>query len=110
MKSTLIFIKIIHSAIWLLFVTIIAFVIYCGITGNIDIYTWIAICLVVFEGVVLLVFKNKCPLTIVARRYSNSKQDNFDIFLPNWLAKYNKRIFTTIFIGGLIVVLLRYMF
>ncbi|MFT7189365.1 MAG: hypothetical protein ACI9AV_002644, partial [Sediminicola sp.] len=37
-------------------------------------------------------------------------KDNFDIFLPNWLAKYNKVIFTTLFIIGLGLVLIRILF
>jgi len=40
------------------------------------------------------------PLTLIAGNYSNSQKDNFDIFLPNWLAKHNKLIFTTIFHSG----------
>jgi hypothetical protein len=38
-----------------------------------------------------------CPLTVIARKYSDSTKANFDIFLPNWLAKYNKLIYTSIF-------------
>jgi hypothetical protein len=57
-----------------------------------------------------LVFKMFCPLTIMARKYSDSEKDNFDIFLPNWLAKYNKLIFTTLYIIGLIIVLIRTLF
>ena len=34
-----------------------------------------------------------CPLTIVARRYSDSQLPNFDIYLPIWLAPYNKHIY-----------------
>lgn len=34
------------------------------------------------------------------------QKDNFDIYLPNWLAKYNKLIYTIIFI--IIVVILLY--
>ena len=34
-----------------------------------------------------------CPLTIVARRYSDSQLPNFDIYLPIWLARYNKHIY-----------------
>ncbi len=49
----------------------------------------------------------RCPLTYVARRYSDSTKDNFDIYLPNWMAKYNKQIFTTIFVIGLILVVYR---
>jgi spore maturation protein SpmA len=50
------------------------------------------------EGIVLISFKTMCPLTIIARKYSDSHKDNFDIFLPNWLAKYNKLIYTVIII------------
>lgn len=73
-------------------------------------HTWIGIGLIVGEGIVLLVFKMFCPLTIMARKYSDSEKDNFDIFLPNWLAKYNKLIFTTLYIIGLIIVLIRTLF
>ena len=70
-------------------------------------YTWIGIGLIIFEGLVLLVFKMYCPLTVLARNYSDSQKDNFDIFLPNWLAKHNKLIFTSIFVVGLILVVFR---
>jgi hypothetical protein len=45
------------------------------------------------EGLALLMFKGLCPITVIARKYSTSTKDNFDIFLPNWLAKYNKLIY-----------------
>jgi hypothetical protein len=64
---------------------------------------------VIGEGIVLLIFKMFCPLTVLARNYSDSKKDNFDIFLPNWLAKYNKIIFTSLFVLGLVLVLFRVM-
>ena len=67
------------------------------------------ITLVIGEGIVLLIFKMYCPLTILARKHSDSKKDNFDIFLPNWLAKYNKIIFTSLFVLGLVLVLFRVM-
>ena len=60
--------------------------------------------MVIVEGLVLLVFGGRCPLTILARTYSDSDRDNFDIFLPNWLARYNKLISTTVYIVGLVVV------
>ena len=85
-------------------VTIIGYVLYCGLADDINWYTWIAIGLVVAEALVLLVFSGRCPLTILARNYSDSDRDNFDIFLPNWLARYNKVIFSTVYVVGLIVV------
>jgi hypothetical protein len=41
-----------------------------------------------------------CPLTGVARRYTRDRSDNFDIFLPERLAKHNKLIFGSLFAIG----------
>ena len=71
---------------------------YAAIVNKIDKFVWIGIGLILLEGIVLLIFKKMCPLTIMARKYSDSAKDNFDIYLPNWLAKYNKQIYTTFFI------------
>ena len=100
-------IKLLHSIIWIFFVTVIFYILYSGIANEISTLTWIAIGLVIGEGIVLLIFKMFCPLTIIARKYSDSDRANFDIFLPHWLAKYNKIIFTTIYLAGVIIVLLR---
>lgn len=100
-------IKWIHTIIWLFFVIIIFYILYSGIANEITSFTWIGIALVIGEGIVLLIFKMFCPLTVLARKYSNSQKENFDIYLPNWLAKFNKVIFTTIFMIGLSIVLIR---
>lgn len=100
-------IKIVHTAIWAFFVTVIIYIVYSGFSNKINVLTWIAIGLVIAEGLVLVMFKMFCPLTLVARRYSDSNKDNFDIYLPNWLARYNKIIFTTIYLAGVALVLFR---
>lgn len=100
-------IKLIHTVIWAFFVVVIFYILYSGIVDHITMYTWIGIGLIIGEGLVLLVFRMFCPLTILARKFSDSEKDNFDIFLPNWLAKYNKQIFTPIFLAGLIIVVIR---
>jgi hypothetical protein len=100
-------IKVIHTVIWVFFVFVIFYVLYSGITNTINSFTWIGIGLIIGEGLVLLFFKMFCPLTLMARKYSNSEKANFDIFLPNWLAKNNKAIFTSIFIVGVVLVLMR---
>jgi hypothetical protein len=71
---------------------------YAVIINKIDKFVWIGIGLILLEGLVLLAFNKMCPLTIMARKYSVSAKDNFDIYLPNWLAKFNKLIYTTFFI------------
>jgi len=99
MKSNrLLIIKIVHTSIWLFFNIVIFYLLYAVIINKIDHWVWICISLVIMEGIVLLLFKMFCPLTIMARKYSDSTKDNFDIFLPNWLAKYNKLIYTSIFL------------
>jgi len=107
MKSPLFAIKLAHSIVWLILGTTTFYIFYSGLINRVTIYTWIAIATIVGEGIVLLSLKWTCPLTIMARKYSDSQKDNFDIFLPNWLARHNKTIFTTMFIVGVILVIYR---
>jgi hypothetical protein len=104
-KLTLI--KTIHTLIWAFMVAVIFYVVYCGVFDTVNMFTWIAVGIIILEGLVLLLFKMSCPLTVLARKYSDSTNHNFDIYLPEWLAKYNKQIFTSIYFIGLIIVLLR---
>jgi hypothetical protein len=109
-KNSLTAIKIIHTMIWIFFNVVLWYMAYAVIINKIDKFVWIGVGLIVLEGIVLLIFNKRCPLTIVARKYSDSQKDNFDIYLPNWLAKYNKLIYTTLFvliIGGLIYRILK---
>jgi hypothetical protein len=80
-NTNLLIIKLVHSVIWVFFVSIIFYVLYCGMMDKVNRYTWIAIGFVLLEGAVLLIFRMSCPLTVVARKYSDSTKDNFDIFL-----------------------------
>ena len=91
-------IKIAHTLIWVFFVSVIFYILYSGISGDIDTWTWVAIALIVGEGITLMLFKMYCPLTLMARKYSDATKDNFDIYLPEWLATYNKQIYTVLFV------------
>lgn len=53
--------------------------------------------LVLVECVVVAVNGMRCPLTDLAARYTSDRTDNFDIYLPVWLARWNKLIFGTLF-------------
>jgi len=52
------------------------------------------------EVAVLLGNRMRCPLSDLASRYSEDRQENFDIYLPIWLARRNKMIFGALYIGG----------
>ncbi len=96
-KIKLRLIKIIHTAIWIFFNVVLFYMLYAAITRKLDIWLWLGYSFVFLEGLTLLAFKSHCPLNLLARKYTNSTKDNFDIYLPSWLAKYTKLIYTTIF-------------
>jgi hypothetical protein len=96
-KAKLRLIKVIHTAIWVFFNGVIFYMLYAAIARKLDIWLWLGYGFVFLEGLTLLAFKNHCPLNLLARKYTNSPKDNFDIYLPSWLAKYTKIIYTTLF-------------
>lgn len=100
-------IKSIHTLIWAFMASCVLYVLIAGIFGFINMYVYIAIAVIIIEGLTLLIFKWRCPLTIVAQNYTRDREENFDIFLPKFLAKHNKVIFTTLFVVGLILISLR---
>lgn len=101
-------IKLLHTLIWVFYNGVIFYLLYAVIANKIDVWVWICIGLVLLEVVVLILFKWFCPLTVIARKYSNSNKHNFDIYLPEWLAKYNKQIYTVIFVVALVILAIRF--
>jgi hypothetical protein len=97
-ETKLTLIKIIHTAIWIFFNFVIFYMLYAAIANKLDIWLWIGYGFVCLEGITILTFRFACPLTLIARNYSNSTQDNFAIYLPNWLSKYTFLIYTSIVI------------
>ena len=95
-------IKVLHTAAWAVFASAIvalpivawrgAFHVAFGLIGLISI-----------ELVILAVYQGSCPLTAVAARYTTERQPNFDIYLPAWLARWNKTIFGVMLVGGLLL-------
>ena len=65
---------------------------------------------IVFVEVVVLVSNGlTCPLTKVAGRYTADRRANFDIYLPEWLARHNKAVFGTMYVAALILLLARWL-
>ena len=100
----LVWIKLVHTAVWMLFVVCIVALPIAGVMHE---FRWAGALagLVLIECAVLALNHFRCPLTAVAARYTDNRSDNFDIYLPPWLARRNKEIFGTIFaIGGAIAI------
>lgn len=95
-NTKLILLKLLHTFIWIFFNGVIFYMLWAAISNRLDTCLWVGYGLVALEGGILLLFKNVCPLTLIARNYSSSMKDNFDIYLPNWLARHTKAIYTSI--------------
>lgn len=98
-EAALVVVKTMHTLIWVFFVACI----FGGpIAAWLGDFTLSAILtgLVAIEALVLLFNRWTCPLTTVAARYTPQREENFDIYLPLWLAKHNKSIFTTLYLAG----------
>lgn len=102
-------VRLAHTLIWAFFVFVIGYILYAGVLDKIGALVWIAIGLIILEGIVLQLNRGSCPLTPIAAKYTKNRDDNFDIFLPNWLAKNNKIIFSSIWLLGVIIVIYRVM-
>jgi hypothetical protein len=100
-------IKAIHTIIWAVMAAACLYVLYAGIMQLKSPLVWVCIGLILVEGIVLLINRGTCPLTPLARKHTTDTKENFDIYLPEWLAKHNKTIFTSIFVAGLLLVIFR---
>jgi hypothetical protein len=95
-------IKLLHTVVWAGFAGSIVLIPAAALLGWWRL-TFILIGIVSLECVVLVFNHMKCPLTGVAARYTDNRQDNFDIYLPLWLARYNKHVFGTLYLVGVVV-------
>jgi hypothetical protein len=98
-------IKLLHTAVWALFVACILGIFAAAGSGRL-VLAGVLIGVVLIEVLVLLFNRMKCPLTDVAARYTSERADNFDIYLPLWLARYNKQVFGTLYVLGVVFTLL----
>ena len=103
----LILIKLVHTAVWLFFAGCILAIPVAGVRREYGSAAGL-IGLVLVECGVLAANRGRCPLTDLAARYTEERKDNFDIYLPLWLARHNKTIFGALFAAGVLFVLGRW--
>ena len=98
------FVRILHTIVWAFFagcVVAIPVLAWAGMFSQ----AFIFIGIVLIEVLILAINSWHCPLTTVAARYTADRRDNFDIYIPEWLARHNKLIFGTIYMAGIILTL-----
>ena len=92
------FIKTIHTVIWWIMTISVFYIGFSVFHMQFDKLFFVSMLLITVEIIVILLNSWKCPLTAVARRYTDEQSANFDIFLPELIAKYNKEIFSVILV------------
>ena len=92
-------VKLAHTAIWAFFVVCILAIPLAAWRGEYR-TAGLLVAIVAVEVAVLVVNRMRCPLTSLASRYTDNRQENFDIYLPNWLARRNQLIFGALYTGG----------
>ena len=103
-SSTLILIKLLHTAVWAFFASCIAALPVLALRRRFD-WALALSALVLLECAILMANRGRCPLTDWAEKFTDDRTDNFDIFLPLWLARHNKTIFGCVFLVGELMVL-----
>src|SRR4051812_11475119 len=85
-------IKVLHTAAWAFFAGCILMIPFAGALRN---FRAAAILsgVVLFECAILALNRGRCPCTDLAGRYTEDRRENFDIYLPLWLATHNKSVF-----------------
>src|SRR3990170_3212448 len=101
-------VKALHTIIWTFFESCVFAIPFFAWVGRLD--AALLFTAIVWIEVLVLVFNAwRCPLTAVAARYTSDRRDNFDIYLPAWLARHNKSIFGTLFVGGMLLTAVRWL-
>lgn len=100
-ESKLRTIKTIHTMVWAIFAGSISAIPVLTFLGSLTV-AWSLIGFVFLEVIILVSNRMKCPLTNVAGRYTEERTDNFDIYLPLWLARYNKEVFGGLYVAGIV--------
>lgn len=97
--TALVTIKVLHTVVWAFFASSILAIPVVALAGSLRLAAGLS-AIVLVEVAVLVANRMRCPLTDVAGRYTQDRRDNFDIYLPLWLARNNKRVFGALFVAG----------
>jgi len=101
-------VKLLHTVVWVVFagcVVAIPWLTWQGRFGGAAVLAMI----VLGEVLVLWYHRWSCPLTAIAARYTDDRRANFDIYLPEWLARHNQRIFGSLYAIGVAYLVAMYL-
>lgn len=97
-------VRILHTVVWAVFAGAILAIPVFAFHGDVTLSAGL-VAFVFLEVAVLWTNGMRCPLTDVAARCTTDRRANFDICLPEWLARFNKQIFGLIYVAGILCTL-----
>jgi len=101
-------VRLLHTAVWAMFAGCIAAIPWLTWQGRFGAAAVLAT-IVLGEVIVLWYHRWSCPLTAVAARYTDDRRANFDIYLPEWLARHNKQVFGPLYAVGVAYLVAMYL-
>lgn len=107
-KRRLVFWKTVHTVVWAVFAACVLAIPPLAWRGRLEPAAWLAGA-VLLESLVLAANRWTCPITPLAARFTEDRRANFDIYLPEWLARHNKTIFGSLYLAGLVLLLVRWL-
>jgi len=101
-------VKLLHTVAWAFFATCVVLIPFAASQHRFGL-AGLLIGAVAVESVVLVANSWRCPLTDVAAKYTEDRRPNFDIYLPSWLARFNKEIFGSLYAVGILWTIVAWM-
>ena len=102
------FIKLFHSLVFVFMLACLVYILYSGITKIFNWVLFLAIIAILIEGIALILNKWRCPLTTLAEKYGAEKGTVTDIFLPAIISRNVFKIAIVLFPAELVFLGIRY--
>jgi hypothetical protein len=107
---SILFMKVFHVVISFLLVGCMAYVLYSGVTGQINAVSWIAFGLLTVEILILILSGWKCPMTSYTERLGAVEGSVTRIFLPEFLARNLFNILRILYLIGALLLIFHQIF
>jgi hypothetical protein len=88
--------KIVHTLIWTIMAAANFTAFYLALVGRYNVWFYLSIVLLAGEIVIVIFNSWHCPLTDIMAKYTSDRRANFDIYLPEWLARNNIKVFSVL--------------
>lgn len=108
MFSRLFLIKTAHSLIFWWQAACLTYLLYAGMTRAFNVFVLVAVASILFNGLLLLLNKGRCPFTTLAESQGAEKGSITDIFLPACVARNIFRVSFPFFIVELLLLAVRF--